>query len=207
MNTAELETKLSSKIKEAEPTLDLNGADRKVLYVAFQDLQSYLKFIAPPTSTTNPDCPETAKQPLQQDPAEIDSFLTVWTGLWLKKWRERFNLVIGANSQLASGKTCQTSEKAENAESLWFQLACRYELTEIVVSALIRHSEICGATIIAESLLKSELGKQKDKDVNSREQTFVLLNNVLRRARELSQRKGPVVSIKVDKNYYLQVNN
>jgi hypothetical protein len=204
MNITELETKLTIKIKDAEPTLDVTGADKKVLYVAFQDLQSYLKFIAAPASTTNPDCSETPEQPLQQDPAEIDSFLTVWTGLWLKKWKERFNLVIGANSQPAVG---QTSEKAEKTESLWFQLACRYELTEIVVSSLIRNSEICGATIIAENLLKSELGKQKDQDVNSKAQTLALLNNVLRRARELSQRTGPVVSIKVDKNYYCQVTN
>ena len=39
-----IETTLSKKIKEAEPTLDLQGADRKVLQVAIQDFTNYLKF-------------------------------------------------------------------------------------------------------------------------------------------------------------------
>ena len=39
-----IETMLSKKIKEAEPTLDILGADRKVLQVAIQDFTNYLNF-------------------------------------------------------------------------------------------------------------------------------------------------------------------
>jgi hypothetical protein len=198
MNFTELEAKLALKIKETEPSLDITNADQKVLHVAIQDLQNYQKFITEPTTPTNPDTPETVK-PTPQDPAEIDAFLTVWVGLWLKKWKERFNLAICVNNT-------KTAEKTEDTESQWLRLACREELTQIIISALIRNSEICGTTIIAENILKTELGKQKNQEINSKPQTIGLLNNALRAAREASQKTGPLVIIKVDKNYYCHVN-
>ena len=39
-----VETMLSKKIEEAEPSLDLQGADRKVLQVAIQDFTNYINF-------------------------------------------------------------------------------------------------------------------------------------------------------------------
>jgi hypothetical protein len=137
-------------------------------------------------------------------PAEIESFLTVWSSLWIKKWKERFNLVIVSNNKTVLS---ETKEKAETTEALWFRLACRYELTEIVTFELIRNSEICGSTIIAENILKAELSKQNGQDVSSKTQTLSLLSNALRKARELSKKRGPLVSLKIDKNYYCQINN
>jgi hypothetical protein len=201
MNYTEMETILSKKIKEAEPTLDILGADRKVLQVAFQDLTNYLTFISHATNKeTN------LLEPLPKEGSlEIESFLGVWTGIWLKKWKERFNLLIGQNNQTVLSKTSETVAKAE---SLWLKLACRYELTGIVVSALIKNAEICGTTIIAENILKTELlSKQTDQDINNKEQTLALLSGALRRAREIAKRTGPLVLIKVDKSYYCQVNN
>jgi hypothetical protein len=204
MDLIDLESKLSLKIKEAEPTLDITGADRKVLYVASQDLQNYLKFISNLSGKADSPCADTTKQPSLKDPAEIESFLTVWVGLWLKKWKERFNLIIDSNKTPTLGKTV---DRAEQIETLWFRLACRYELTEIVISELIRNKEICGTKIIAENILKAELGKQGIHDVNSKAQTLSLLSIAQRKAREISQKKGPLVSLKIDKNYYLQISN
>ncbi len=207
MNYTEMETILSKKIKEAEPSLDILGADRKVLHVAFQDLTNYLTFISNATNkeTNTLDNSDTMEQLPKGDSVEIESFLGVWTGIWLKKWKERFNLLIGQNNQTELSKTSETLAKAE---SLWTKLACRDELTGIVVSALIKNSEICGTTIIAENILKMELlSKQTDQDINHKEQTLAILSSALRRAREIAQRTGPLVSIKVDKSYYCQVNN
>jgi hypothetical protein len=201
MNRFNLEERLSRKMKDAEPTLDITGVDRKVFNVASQDFKNYLKFLSNPSGKTNPDCAETIEQTLTKDSAEIEAFLTIWLGSWLKKWKERFNIIIGANKQSNLGKT---AEKAEQIEALWFQLACRYELTEIVASELIRNAEICGTQIIAENILKTELCKLSGRDVNNREQMLSLLSSALRKARELSQRKGPLVLIKIDKNYYCQ---
>lgn len=207
MNYTEMETILSKKIKEAEPSLDILGADRKVLQVAFQDLTNYLTFISNATNkeTNTLDNSDTMEQLPKEGSVEIESFLGVWTGIWLKKWKERFNLLIGQNNQTELSKTSETLAKAE---SLWTKLACRDELTGIVVSALIKNSEICGTTIIAENILKTELlHKQTDQDINNKEQTLAILSSALRRAREIAQRTGPLISIKVDKSYYCQVSN
>ncbi len=207
MNYTEMETILSKKIKEAEPTLDILGADRKVLQVAFQDLTNYLTFISHATNkeTNLLDNSDTIEPLPKEGSLEIESFIGVWTGIWLKKWKERFNLLIGQNNQTELSKTSETIAKAE---SLWTKLACRDELTGIVASTLIKNAEICGTTIIAENILKTELQrKQTDQDINKKEQTLAILSSALRRAREIAQRTGPLVLIKVDKSYYCQVNN
>jgi hypothetical protein len=207
VNNTEMETILSKKIKEAEPTIDILGADRKVLQVAFQDLTNYLTFISHATNKEINllDNSDTMEPLPKEGSLETESFLGVWTGIWLKKWKERFNLLIGQNNQTVLSKTSETVAKAG---SLWIKLACRYELTGIVVSALIKNAEICGTTIIAENILKTELlCKQTDQDINNKEQTLAILSGALRRAREMAQRTGPLVLIKVDKSYYRQVNN
>jgi hypothetical protein len=204
MNNTEMETILSKKIKDAEPTIDIMGRDRKVFHVASQDLTNYLKFIS---NTTNKDSDnaDAVDQLHKGDSAEIESFLTVWTGLWLKKWKERFNLLLGQNNQTEQSKTADPMAKVE---FMWTRLACRYELTGIIVSELIKNAEICGTTIIAENIIKTELQrKQTDQNINNKEQTFAILSGALRRAREMAQRAGPLVFIKIDKSYYCQVNN
>ena len=58
-------------------------------------------------------------------------------------------------------------------------------------------------SILAENLLKMELGDEKSKEyVNEKEQVLSVMNNTLRKARELAQSKGPLIFVKVDKGYY-----
>src|SRR5665647_3874091 len=84
MNSVEIA--LSKKMQEAEPALDIFGADRKVLQVAFQDFSNYFKFDwKVEEGTIDCDVAEKMAQVYEKDPAEFESFLTVWTGLWLKK--------------------------------------------------------------------------------------------------------------------------
>ena len=201
-----IEKILSKKIKEAEPELDILGADRKVLQVAFQDFTNYLKFnwnLADKEKNIL-DHADKMEQLHKDDPVEIELFLTVWSGIWLKKWKKRVNLVIGKQNQNELSKAPETFAKAE---SLWTKLECREEMIEIVVSMLIKNAEICGTKIIAENLLKMELRKKIDQDINNKEQVLAILNNTLRQAREIVERTGPLISIKIDKSYYYQVNN
>ena len=201
-----IEKILSKKIKEAEPELDILGADRKVLQVAFQDFTNYLKFnwnLADKEKNIL-DHADKMEQLHKDDPVEIELFLTVWSGIWLKKWKKRVNLVIGKQSQNELSKAPETFAKVE---SLWTKLECREEMIEIVASMLIKNAEICGTKIIAENLLKMELRKKSYRDINNKEQVLAILNNTLRQAREIVERTGPLISIKIDKSYYYQVNN
>jgi len=201
-----IETTLSKKIKEIEPTLDILGADRKVLQVAVQDFMNYLNFYRNlENKETNMLYQVKQMEQLQkEEPAEFDSSLTIWSSIWLKKWKERVNLSIGKQNAKAAIKAPETDCKAE---SLWTKLECKEEIIGIVASALIKNAEICGTQIIAENIVKKETCKSSNQDINSKEQVLKILNNSLVRARETTQRLGPLIAIQVDKRYYCEVNN
>jgi len=201
-----IETTLSKKIKEAEPTLDILGADRKVLQVAVQDFINYLNFYRNlENKETNILYQVKQMEQLQkEEPSEFDSSLAVWSSIWLRKWKERVNLSIGKQNPKA---TIKTPENDYKAESLWTKLECKEEIIGIVASALIKNAEICGTQIIAENIVKTETCKCSSQDINSKEQVLKILNNSLVRARETTQRRGPLIAIQVDKRYYCEVNN
>ena len=201
------ESRLLKKIEEAEPSLDLQGADRKVLQVAIQDFNNYLNFSSNfENKETNILVDQTRRmeQLREEDSVEFDSFLSVWSGIWLKKWKQRINLLIGKQR---AKETSKTLENASKDDSLWTKLKCKEEIIEIVVSALIRNAEICGTQVIAEHIVKMETCKRSSQDINSKEQALKILNNALRRAHEITQTTGPLIAIKVDKSYYCEVHN
>lgn len=201
-----IETTLSKKIKETEPTLDILGADRKVLQVAVQDFMNYLNFYRNlENKETNMLYQVKQMEQLQkEEPAEFDSSLAIWSSIWLKKWKERVNLSIGKQNAKAAIKAPETDCKDE---SLWTKLECKEEIIGIVAYALIKNAEICGTQIIAENIVKKETCKCSSQDINSKEQVLKILNNSLVRARETTQRLGPLIAIQVDKRYYCEVNN
>lgn len=200
-----MEKLLAKKIQEAEPSIDIQGKDLKVLQVATQDLKNYLKFISQtdksPASTDNPYLKDPSTN---VEAEEMEAFLTVWTSMWLNKWKQRFNLIIGQPKQTYCYKPTQPTV---DVEPLWFRIASREEMIELVANVLIKNSEIAGTRIIAENILKTQLTKKTDLDINDREQLFTFLNSALIRARAITETKGPLVSIKVDKNYYCLANN
>jgi hypothetical protein len=200
-----IETTLSKKIKEAEPTLDILGADRKVLQVTVQDFMNYLNFYRNlENKETNFEYQVKQMEQLQkEEPVEFESSLAVWSSIWLRKWKERVNLSIG--KQIPK-QTCKAPENNSKDESLWTKLECKKELVEIVASALIKNAEICGTQIIAENIVKMETCKSSSQDVNSKEQVLKILSNSLHIARETTQKLGPLIAIQVDKSYYCEVN-
>lgn len=189
------ETMISRKIGEADPTLDLHGSDRKLLQIAHQDFTGYLKFIR--LSGEEKVIGDSA-----EEKAELESFLTVWISIWLKKWKKRVKLVFGKESQEKSSETRDASLKAEQ---LLGKLTHRHEMIEILVSALIRNAEICGTEILAEHLLKTELAKKNIQDnINNKEQMLTILNDAMRKAREMAHTTSPLIFVRIDKGYYAQ---
>jgi hypothetical protein len=201
-----IEITLSNKIKEVEPTLDVLGADRKVLQVAVQDFMNYLNFYRnlENKETNIPYQVKQLEQLQKEQPAEFDSSLAVWSSIWLKKWKERVNLSIGKQNPKT---TIKTPENDCKSESLWTKIECKEEMIRIVASALIKNAEICGTQIIAENIVKTETCKCSIEDINSKEQVLKILSNSLRRVRETTQKTGPLIAIQVDKRYYCEVTN
>ena len=196
-----VKTILAQKIAEAEPALDILGSDRKVLQVAFQDFSNYFRFSWNLGSEARDcDVTEIMEQFFKDEPVESESFLTVWIGIWLKKWKARVKLLFGDKKQI---DTSQGSKSLTNSDPILEKLDCKKEMMEIVVSALIRNAEICGTEILAETLLKREFSKMKSQDFNEK-QLLIVLNNALGKAREMAQKVGPLIFVKIDQAYFAQ---
>jgi hypothetical protein len=196
-----IEILLSERLKDKNPMLDVLGSDRKVLQIACQDLTNYLKIHWDLVGKDANECEivERLEKFFNETPGELEEFLGVWTGIWLTKWNERVKLLIGNEN---SKRWNQVTKILSNGEAAWGSLSNRSEIEDVVVSTLVRNGEICGTSILAENLIKMELGDEKRDYVNDEERILNVVNDTLRKARELTQSKGPLIFVKVDKGYY-----
>lgn len=196
-----IETLMSEKLMEKNPLIDVLGADRKVLQIACQDLANFLRVHWNLIGNDASQCEvvDRLEKLFEEDPEELQEFMVVWSGIWLRKWGERVKLLIGNEN---SKKWNNVTKILNNAEPIWTRLSNRSQMEDIVISTLIRNGEICGTSILAENLLKMELGDEKRNYANEKEQTLNAVTNALRKARDLTQSKGPLIFVKVDKGYY-----
>lgn len=196
-----IEILLSEKLKGRNPMLDVWGADRKVLQIACQDFANYLKVHWNLIGRKAGDCElaERLEKLYRQQPGELEEFAEIWAGSWLKKWAERVKLLVGKEN---CDRQLSFSDKLRRAEPLWRSLPNRRELQEAVIATLIRNGEICGTEVLAENLLKMELGEEPDRPVDDKEHILKVLGNVTRKARELARSRGPLIFVKIDKGYY-----
>jgi lipopolysaccharide biosynthesis glycosyltransferase len=200
-----LEIMLGEKLKDADPALDVTGSDRKVLQVVCQDFTNFLKFHWNLIGKEASQCElvEKLEKFFKENPAELEEFLTVWTGIWLKKWKQRVKLLIG---QQNAKKWRKASKNIRKAEPLWKKIERKQEIQEVVVATLIRNGEICGTEILSENLLKMELGEKSVRHLKDKERLFTVVNNSLKKARGMAQSQGPLIFVKIDKGYYNATN-
>ena len=199
MNFVEL--MIGEKLKEADPALDVMGSDRKVLQVACQDFANYLKFHWNLLGKEASQCElvERLESIFKEDSSELDEFLTVWISIWFKKWKERVKLLIGDQN---ASRWSKVSKTLGNAEPLWKKIENKQELQEIIMANLVKNGEICGTEILSENLLKMELGEKRVQDLPDCERICVVVNEALRKGREMSLSRGPLIFVKIDKGYY-----
>ena len=196
-----LEVILGEKLKEIDPGLDVTGSDRKILQVAGQDFTNFLKFHWGLIGKEANQCELVDRLEIlsRENIAELEEFLSIWTGIWFKKWKERVKLLIGDQN---ANKWNKMTKTINNAEPVWNKIEHKQELQEIIVATLIKNGEICGTEILSENLLKMELGEKKLQFASDTERVMVAVNNTLRKAREMAQSKGPLIFVKIDKGYY-----
>jgi len=200
-----IETILAEKLKDVDPALDVTGSDRKVLQVACEDLTNYLKYhwnlIG--KEENQYELVERMDSLIKEDPTELEQFLTIWTSTWFKKWKERVKLLIGNQN---ANRWSRVSKTLNNAEPYWRKLEHKQEIKEVLVATLIKNGEICGTEILSENLLKMELGEKSENYLSDKERIFTVVNNALRKARDMAQSKGPLIFVKIDKGYYSTTN-
>ncbi len=200
-----VEIMVGEKLREADSALDILGSDRKVLQVACEDFTNYAKFhwglIGRETSQL--ELTEKLEQVYRENRQELEEFLSVWIGVWFKKWKERVKLLIGEES---AQKWSKVSKTISNAEPFWRKLERRQEMKELIVGTLIKNGEICGTEILSENLLKMELGEKRVQLLSDAERVLIAVNNALRKGRDMAQSKGPLIFVKIDKGYYSSTN-
>lgn len=196
-----IEVLLSEKLQNRNPMLDISGSDHKVLQIACRDLTNYLKVHWNLIGKKANECElvDKLQEFHNENPNELEEFMNLWTSMWLSKWKERVKLLIGKENSRRWSKLTQILNKAE---PLWRKQENRREMEEVVTSTLIKNGEICGTSILAENLLKMELGRDEKRYSNEEERTINVVNNTLRRSRQLSRSRGPLIYVKVDKGYY-----
>ncbi len=196
-----MEVLLSEKLKSKNPMIDIFGSDRKVLQIACQDLTNFLKVHWDLIGKEENECElvDKLEEFYNENPYELEEFIDLWSGIWLKKWNERVKLLIGNKKSMKWEKVKTTLDEAQ---PLWRKLSDRKEMRELVASTLIRNGEICGTSILAENILKMELGRNKGRYSNQEEQVINVVNDSLRKSRKLARSSGPLIFVKVDKGYY-----
>lgn len=200
-----LEIAIGEKLKQADPDLDVMGSDYRVLQVACRDFINYLKVHWDLIGKEANQCDiiEKLETLLNEEPKELDEFLVIWCNIWFNKWKQRVKLLIGNEG---INRWNQMAKTIAEAEPFWRRIEHKQELQEAVISTLIKNGEVCGTEILAENLLKIELGDKKVQYLKDRERIFVSLNNTLRKAREMAHSRGPLIFVKIDKGYYNPVS-
>lgn len=196
-----IEQSLAQCLQNHNPLLDLKGSDKRVLQIACEDLLNFLKFHWGLISQEGSDYDllQKIQDYHKENPEEFAEFMNIWAGLWIKKWNQRVKLLICK----ASSEWSRVNKRLRDASSQWRQLKKRDEMKNILVESLIRNGEICGTEIMAENLLKLELGASKPGQWrNEQEKLINIVNSTLRKARQLSYSKGPLIFVKVDKRYF-----
>jgi len=198
-----VEQLLSKGLRSRNPQLDLWGSDRKVLYIAYQDLMNFLKvhWGLVGKEAGEVELKEKIDGYFCKKPQELEEFVHLWSGIWMKKWKERVKLILEKGDQQRWRKIDMLFNKAE---PIWNQLKNRNQLKDLVIEALITNGEICGTSILAEDMLKAELGlcAERKAYTEERERLFGVLNNVLGKVRKISRSKGPLIFIKIDKRFF-----
>lgn len=198
-----IEGMLMESLRNRNPQLDLQGTDRRVLEIADEDLMNFLKVHWRIIGQESADYEliEKLYSFHQEQPEELEEFVNAWTGIWIKKWDERVKLLIGQQEEENSSWQ-KVSKKICDADPLWKTLPNRREVEDVVVESLIRNGEICGTNILSENLIKMELGSVEKIDVKKDEDVLNLVNGTLKRARNLSRSKGPLIFVRLDKRFF-----
>ena len=190
-----IEQLITEKIKKISPNLDVQGSDRKVVQLAHKDFANYMKFSSKSTLSNFEEKQEIITK---NNLPELDSFLTIWTGMWINKWQQRVKLFIGNNAKKEINNLQQTYSKAE---PLWKNLECKQELIDMVKSLLINNGEICGSEMLAENTIKMELTKS-NLDLKDKQQALTFVSNVTHRVHAIAKTTSPLMLVEISKSYY-----
>jgi len=192
---------LSQSLQNKNPQLNPDTTDKKILQIATQDLINYLKFHWKLTGKQHAEIILTEKiqKYSQKKPEELQQFIDLWSGIWIKKWNERVKVLIANEDHPHWNKEDQHQLKAE---PIWRELPHRNEMKDIIIDTLIRNGEICGTSILAENLIKTELATHAENKIYANQNLLNITKKAIKKAKQLSQSRGPLIFVRIDKRFF-----
>ena len=130
-----IELILSESLQNRNPQLDLQGADRKVLRIACEDLLNFLKvhWKLVGQEIVEIELTERIHQYYEENPEELTEFINLWTGMWIRKWGERVKLLL---EQENSERWNEANARLVRAEPVWRRLRNRNEMEDMIICLL-----------------------------------------------------------------------
>lgn len=208
MNQQMTNVLIMTALQKKEPTLNLNGADHKLLKMCITDFWDYVGYLQRGSLKLEEDKPQQPRmvfiniiggkaQVTVNDPVakEVAEFIEGWVGLWWKKYLQRIKLTFEDKPIDKLGVAGAAIMKRN------FNDAEQREILMHITDSFIKWGELCCPKILAQSLFRRVLGRtQRKKWTVGNKINF--LSALRGEAKRVAYVHGPLIFIRPDKSFY-----
>ena len=184
-----VELLIQDQFREKVPFFNFDSDGPWLFKLCCEDFWAYITFLEKNYPLFKAEVSKGAKLDpyLEEDTKEVTEMISVFVGLWKKKFCQRVKFV----------EKLPKNEKFEEMKILARQKVTEKELVGLIAKtkeALIRNGEICGTTILAENLIYKCLGTSQQGTDNK-----TIRNQLVEEAKQLARLSGNLIFIRLKK--------
>jgi hypothetical protein len=205
---------VTEELQECCKMLQLSGDDRKVFEMCMKDFWDFVGYLQRNhiKVETEPDLLLDGKvigsvieihiteyglvQSTTNSTQEVAEFIHMFVQSWWKKYHQRIKIVFDMPKQ--------ATQVGIGAGLSAFGTQEWKEMVEAVTDKFVQYGEICGPSILAESLLRTTVLKGS-KNVWKLEDKINLMTNAMTEAKHMAYLHGPLIFIKPDKRFFTRL--
>ncbi len=141
----------------------------------------------------------------EEKPLEFDSILSDWIEIWSLKWRQRVKLVMSDDPENIKAVQRLEDKVSPILNSLGDEAIT---LRKFAIGSLIKSGEVCFTNLMSDMVLKEVIYKiainqPADESVKFvRSNPVFVVNELVRRVREISQFKGNLIVVRVNPSFF-----
>lgn len=145
---------------------------------------------------------------MEEKPLDLDKILSEWLEVWIIKWKQRVKLVMGEDSQDAKAMKNLEDKVTPIMNKLGDEVQAFRKFT---IGSLIASREVCFTNLMADMVVKEILFKIASSQNIAEAQDFVrtnpvfILNEIVKRVKELSRFKGNLIVVKINPAFFQDV--
>jgi len=190
-----------SKLKEYVP--QIGDSDDRLYQIATEDLKLYLMYKWNFEShLLESDFTDKFLECVTEEGEDILPLIDLWFSNWIVKWNQRVKIIV---------KDKDWNVNVNQLSKLIKRGASLLEPKEIeeykwpIVNTFIEHGEIACVNIIADQIIKREIGKESEVHTWNLERKLQFINMLMKKVVGYISFKGPLVFVKLDKIYFRNV--